>query len=152
MKIREIMRPSFLTLVHRTAPVSDAIRAMVDHNVSIVAVVDDVALVGVFSERDVVRRVVHRGLDPGRTRLEQVMTTGLVVGYPDEPCESAMRKMDHAGIRHLPIVADGQLVAMLSVRDLLRAEIADSAIEREYLRAYLYQVPTEFQVGRLIEQ
>lgn len=140
--IREIMRPSFLTLISMNARVSDAVHAMAEHNVGIVAVVDDDMLAGVFSERDVVRRVIARGLDPAVTPVADVMTTALVVGSADEDCRAAMRKLDQANIRHLPIVSDGRLVAMLSIRDLMRAELADVGSEIEYLRAYLYQDPS----------
>ncbi|MGE3957063.1 MAG: cyclic nucleotide-binding/CBS domain-containing protein [Vicinamibacterales bacterium] len=137
--IREIMRPSFLFRIERTAPVSHAVRVMTDNNVGIVAVVEGSALVGVLSERDVVQRVVAKGLSPRTTLVEDVMTGEVVLGDVNEDCRLAMLKMDRANIRHLPVVSDGQLVSMLSVRDLMRAELADAGVELEYLRAYLYQ-------------
>ena len=146
--IREIMRPSFLYLVHKTSSVSEAVHAMAEHNVGIVAVVDGDSLVGVFSERDVVRRVVDRGLDAAQTTVEQVMTTDLVLGDVNEDCQVAMMKMDRANIRHLPIVSDGRIVSMLSIRDLMRAEIDNTGVEMEHLRAYLFQVPPVVAAGR----
>ena len=146
--IREIMRPSFLFLVHKTSSVSEAVHAMAEHNVGIVAVVDGDALLGVFSERDVVRRVVDRGLDAAQTTVEQVMTTDLVLGDVNEDCQVAMMKMDRANIRHLPIVSDGRIVSMLSIRDLMRAEIDNTGVEIEHLRAYLFQVPPVVAAGR----
>ncbi|MGC4086145.1 MAG: CBS domain-containing protein [Vicinamibacterales bacterium] len=137
--IREIMRPSFLFQIERTAPVTDAVRVMTDQNVGIVAVLDDGVLVGVLSERDVVQRVVAAGLSPRTTLVEDVMTTELVLGDADEDCRLAMLKMDRANIRHLPVLSGGQLVSMLSVRDLMRAELEDAGVELEYLKAYLYQ-------------
>jgi CBS domain-containing protein len=141
--IREIMRPAFLFKVSRTSLVSDAVREMALNNVGIVAVVEGEALVGVLSERDVVQRVVARRLDPSRTRVEEVMTTEVVLGEVDESCQLAMLKMDRANIRHLPIVSGGRVVSMLSIRDLMRAELADAGVELEFLRAYLYQVPPD---------
>ena len=146
--IREIMRPSFLYLVHKTSSVSEAVHAMAEHNVGIVAVVDGDALVGVFSERDVVRRVVDRGLDAAQTTVDQVMTTDLILGDVNEDCQVAMMKMDRANIRHLPIVSGGRIVSMLSIRDLMRAEIDNTGVEMEHLRAYLYQVPPVVASGR----
>ena len=146
--IREIMRPSFLFQVHKTSSVSEAVRAMAEHNVGIVAVVDGDALVGVFSERDVVRRVVDHGLDAAQTTVEQVMTTDLVLGDVNEDCQVAMMKMDRANIRHLPIVSGGRIVSMLSIRDLMRAEIDNTGVEMEHLRAYLFQVPPVVAAGR----
>jgi CBS domain-containing protein len=142
------MRPSFLFLVQRTAMVLEAVRAMTEHNVGIVVVFDGDALVGVFSERDVIQRVVDRGLDPARTTIGDVMTTGLVVGEADEDYQSAMRKMDQANIRHLPVVSGGRLLSMLSIRDVMRVDLADKNQELEYLRAYLYQIPPEMAASR----
>jgi CBS domain-containing protein len=139
--IRQVMRPGFLFRVSKASLVSDAVRTMADNNIGIVAVVDGEALAGVLSERDVVQRVMARGLDPARTPVADVMTSEVVLGDADEDCRLAMLKMDRANIRHLPIVSGGRLVSMLSVRDLMRAELADAGVELEFLRGYLYQVP-----------
>jgi CBS domain-containing protein len=141
-KLREVMRPGFVVSVPRAATVSAAVRAMAQSNVGIVAVVDGGRLVGVFSERDVVRRVVDRGLDPAATPVERVMTSDLVVAGPDDDYQSAMRQMDGANIRHLPIVAEGRLLSMLSIRDLMRVDLETKGQEIRYLTEYLYQVPS----------
>jgi CBS domain-containing protein len=146
--LRDIMRPSFLFLVQQTAMASEAVRTMTEHNVGIVVVLDGDALAGVFSERDLVQRVVDRGLDAARTTIGDVMTTGLVVGDADEDYQSAMRKMDQANIRHLPVVSGGRLLSMLSIRDLMRVDMTDKGYELEYLRAYLYQIPPEMAASR----
>ena len=146
--LRDIMRPSFLFIVQKSATVSEAVRAMTEHNVGIVVVLDGDRLTGVFSERDVVRRVVERGLDPARTPVGEVMTTELVVGDADEDYQSAMRKMDRANIRHLPVVSEGRLLSMLSIRDLMRVEMRDQGEELEYLREYLFQIPPEIAARR----
>ena len=137
----EIMREGFIFAVQRNAPVSVAARVMETHNVGIVAVVDGRRLVGVFSERDVVRRVVNRARDPERTLVDEVMTREIVVGSEDEDYQSAMRKIDHANIRHLPIVSGDRLISMLSIRDLMRVDMARMTEEIAYLHEYLYQVP-----------
>jgi signal-transduction protein with cAMP-binding, CBS, and nucleotidyltransferase domain len=142
-KLREIMRHGFLFWVQRNATVLDAVRAMAASNVGIVAVLDGDRLVGVFSERDVVRRVVDRGLEPGRIPIAEVMTTDLVVADADEDYQSAMRKMDQANIRHLPVVSGGRLLSMLSIRDLMRVDLEHKGAELQYLQEYIYQVPSE---------
>src|SRR5581483_9191990 len=114
-KLRDIMRPGFIVSVPREASVADAARAMASRNVGIVAVLEGDRLVGVFSERDVVRRVVDHGLDPARTRVDAVMTSDLIVADADDDYQSAMRTMDQANIRHLPVVTGGQLISMLSI-------------------------------------
>jgi signal-transduction protein with cAMP-binding, CBS, and nucleotidyltransferase domain len=141
--IRDIMRPSFLFRVEKGSTVLDAVRTMTDNNVGIVAVMDRESLVGVLSERDVVQRVVARGLESSRTIVDEVMTSEVILGDINEDCQLAMLKMDRANIRHLPVVSGGRVVSMLSVRDLMRAELADAGVELEHLRSYLYQVPPD---------
>jgi CBS domain-containing protein len=142
-KIRDIMRQGFLFLVQRTATVTEAVHLMTNHNVGIVIVLDGDKLVGVFSERDVVRRVVDKGLDPLHTPVEAVMTRELVVTDADEDYQSAMRKMDQANIRHLLVVSEGRMQSMISIRDLIRVDMEDKGEELKYLREYLYQMPPE---------
>lgn len=140
-KLRDIMRYGFLFTVQRPVTVSEAVRIMATHNVGIVAVLDGDRLVGVFSERDVVRRVVDRGLDPAATPVGSVMTSELVVADADDDYQSAIRKMDQANVRHLPVVSQGRLLSMISIRDLMRVDLDDRGEEIRYLREYLYQVP-----------
>jgi len=147
-KVRDIMRQAFLFLVQRDATVAEAVRAMTTHNVGIVSVLQGDTLVGVFSERDVVRRVVDRGLDPACTRMGDLMTTSLVVADADEDYQSAMRKMDQANIRHLPVVSRGRLVSMISIRDLLRVHLEAKDEEIRFLHEYLFQVPADLAQSR----
>ena len=142
-KLREIMRAGFLFVVQRDATVRDAVQAMTNNNVGIVLVLEGERLVGVFSERDVVRRVVDRGLDPDRTPVGDVMTSQIVVGDPEEDYQSAIRKMDQANIRHLLVVKGAEMLSMISIRDLIRVDMHDKSEEIRYLREYLYQVPPE---------
>ena len=140
-KLRDIMRHGFLFTVQREATVAEAARMMAANNVGIVAVLDGDPLAGVFSERDIVQKVVDRRLDPTRTPVADVMTARLVVADADEDYQSAMSKMDQANIRHLPVVSGERLLSMLSIRDLMRVAIEDRGAEIEYLKEYLYQVP-----------
>jgi CBS domain-containing protein len=147
-RVRDIMRYGFLFVVQRSATVSEAAQVMADHNVGIVIALDGDQLAGVFSERDVVRRVVARGLDPARTPVGEVMTTELVIADADEDYQSAVRKMDQANIRHLLVASQGHILSMISVRDLMRVDLADKGEELQYLREYLYQVTPEVAPSR----
>lgn len=142
-KLRDIMQSGFLFMVQREATVKEAVQVMTAQNVGIVLVLEGDRLVGVFSERDVVRRVVDRGLDPDRTPVGDVMTPEIIVGDPDEDYQSAIRKMDQANIRHLLVVKGAQMLSMISIRDLIRVDMQDKGEELRYLREYLYQVPPE---------
>jgi len=140
--LRDIMRPGFLFALQRDATVKVATEVMTARNIGIVIVLEGDRLVGVVSERDVVRRVVTRGLDPARTPVGDVMTSQLVVGHPDDDYQSAMRKMDQANIRHLLVVDGQEMLSMISIRDLIRVDMEDKSEEIRYLREYLYQVPS----------
>lgn len=138
-KLRDIMRSGFLFMIPQDAMVIEAVRMMTTHNIGIVIAMDGAQPVGVFSERDVVRRVVEPRLEPTLTPIRDVMTTDIITADADEDYQSAMRKMDQANIRHLLVVSDGRLLSMISVRDLIRADTADKSAELQYLRDYLYQ-------------
>lgn len=142
-RLREIMREGFLFAVRKDATVSEAARTMTENNVGIVAVLDEDRLIGVFSERDAVRRVIDRGLDPSATEVEQVMTRELLVADEQEDYQTAMRTMDQANIRHLPVVRGSQVISMLSIRDLMRVDMQRLGDEVRSLHEYLYTVPPE---------
>jgi CBS domain-containing protein len=147
-KLRDIMRSGFLFMVQKDASVRESVRVMAAHNVGIVIVLDGERLAGVFSERDVVRRVVDKGLDPDATPVGDVMTREIVVADADEDYQSAIRKMDQANIRHLLVVKGDRMLSMISIRDLIRVDMQDKGEELRYLREYLYQVPPEVPVPR----
>ena len=138
-KLREVMRPDFMFVIQPNATVADAVRLMAEHNIGIVAVLDRDALIGVFSERDLVRRVIDKRRDPEHTRVADAMTTALITADADDDYRTAMRKMDQANIRHLPVMDHGRFVSMLSIRDLMRVEIQAQGEELQHLNAYLYQ-------------
>jgi CBS domain-containing protein len=147
-KLRHIMRSGFLFMVPQDATVSDAVRMMAAHNVGIVIVMEDARPVGVFSERDVVRRVVDRGLDPAQTPVRDVMTRDIITAEADEDYQVAMRRMDQANIRHLLVVSGSRLLSMISIRDLIRVDMDDKHEELRYMREYLYQTSPEVDAPR----
>lgn len=148
-KLREIMREGFLFAVRGNATVAEAARTMAEQNVGIVAVLDEDRLIGVFSERDAVRRVIDRGLDPKTTTVGSVMTRDLVIADENEDYQAAMRAMDQANIRHLPVVRNAQVVSMLSIRDLMRVDMQRMGDELRSLQEYLYTVPPDVQDSSL---
>ena len=98
-------------------------RAASGRAIGAIAVVDSGRLVGVFSERDIMTRVVVPGLDADSTPVSQVMTRELVVADPKEDVNAALKKMHSLGCRHLPVVEEGKnLVGMISLRDLLQVD------------------------------
>ena len=120
--IAEIIKGRPLFHVQSSAKVREVARQMTEKNIGAIAVLDAGKLVGVFSERDLMSRVVARGLDPDKTAVREVMTQSIVVAEPVENIDSALKKMNSLGCRHLPVVDRGNLVGMISLRDLLQID------------------------------
>jgi CBS domain-containing protein len=117
--------------------VAEAVAVMDQHRVGAIPVVERGQLVGIFSERDLLRRVIARGRSIETTRLREVMTPDPVTAGTDDTRVTAILKMDDAGCRHLPIVAEGAIIDMLSMRDLLFVEIEERAQEIDELKRYI---------------
>lgn len=140
--IRQLLKPLDLVSATPDMTVMDVVRRMTAAKVGAIAVAHEGWIVGVFSERDLMTRVVMSQGDPQRIRVDEVMTHDVVTGTPGTSRAEAMEKMVQVGCRHLPVVDEtGRLVAMLSMRDLLRDEIDEQNEEIRGLREYLHQSP-----------
>ena len=117
--------------------VAEAVRTMAEHQVGVVPILDQERLIGIFSERDLLRRVVARGRSLEKTLLSEVMTPDPVTAAPSDSRPTAIHKMHSVGCRHLPVVAEGVLIDMLSMRDLLSDEIQERTAEVQELRQYV---------------
>jgi CBS domain-containing protein len=122
-------------LPHQT--VFEAAGFMVDRNIGAVPVLDDTRLVGIFSERDLMKRVVAEGRDPRSTSIAEVMSTELRTLDHNATSEDAMCLMQTHGVRHLPVCDGRTLVGFLSLRDLLRCHLDEKVGEAEMMRAYI---------------
>lgn len=120
--IPDAVNQQSLVTVHPGDSVHAVVHLMTKRHIGAVPVVDaDGALIGIFTERDVMCRVVDRDLDAHSTAVEQVMTPSPTVATPDWPVLKALEHMAGAGYRHLPVVQDGKLLAIVSIRDLYAA-------------------------------
>ena len=104
--------------------VREAARAMRDRQVGAALITRDGVLEGIFTERDIMHRIVADGRDPDTTRLRDVMTKNPDTIEPDELAVEALRRMTTRGYRHLPVVDNGRLVGIVSRRDFLGEEMA----------------------------
>jgi CBS domain-containing protein len=120
--IAEIIEGHPLIHANPSDNVRQVARLMADRNVGAIAVLDSGRLVGVFSERDIMARVVAAGLDPEATPVSKVMTRELIVADAGDGVGDALQKMNDRKCRHLPVVRSGKLIGMLSIRDLLQVD------------------------------
>jgi CBS domain-containing protein len=139
--LEQVLRNRNLVAAHPSDSVLAVLHRMTHAKVGAIALVDAAELVGVFSERDLMTRVVVIGLDPAATPVGEVMTRDVVTADVHETRDECLQKMQRRGCRHLPVLANGQVIAMLSMRDLLRDEIEEQFEEIRHLRAYVYQTP-----------
>lgn len=139
--LRQVVQRLNLIYAQPGATVYEVAVAMSEGRVGALPVLREERLVGIFSERDLMTRVVVSGRDPARTRVEEVMTHDVVIASLDDSVGSCLEKMHGAACRHLPVVHDGRVIAMLSMRDLLHDEIEEQTEEIRHLRAYIHQVP-----------
>ncbi|HEY1730825.1 MAG TPA: CBS domain-containing protein [Terriglobales bacterium] len=135
--IRDLISNRTIHCVQPNQTVFEAASYMVERNVGAGPVLDGAKLVGIFSERDIMRRVVTESRDPLTTHISEVMTTNVSTVAPDASSEEAMCVMQSRGIRHLPVCEGPTLVGFLSLRDLLRCHLDEKSGEADMMRAYI---------------
>ncbi len=127
-------------VVHTLGPdqvVADAVALMASFEVGAILIVEQDRLVGILSERDLLRRVCAVGRPLDKTPLREVMTPDPVTASPGDGRLIAVAKMQRAGCRHLPVVVDEAIIDMISMRDLLFVELEEREAEIESLRKYI---------------
>ena len=122
--LRQVVEGQTVVSALANTTVRAAAITMARHKIGAILVVDDQGrLAGLFTERDVLNRVVAQGLDPDSTQLSTVMTAELQTASPDKPLAHALHMMFEGGFRHVPVVEDGRPVGMVSARNALGLEI-----------------------------
>ncbi|MBV9481039.1 MAG: CBS domain-containing protein [Acidobacteria bacterium] len=121
--------------------VLELVQAMVDRNIGAVPVLREGELVGIFSERDLMRRVVAGGLNPAATRVAEVMTADPLTVDPNEDLETCMVLMRRHGFRHLPICEGKLLKGLVSLRDIMLHDLNEKEHDIRMMRAYIQATP-----------
>lgn len=132
--VRHVLEPRKLVTAAPGASVLEAATLMASHAVGAVLVVADERLVGIFTERDAVCRVMAPGRDPAATTLAEVMTPEPKTVAPDETFGYALLLMHDNGFRHAPVVEDGRPVGVVSARHALDPDLEEFAAEAERRR------------------
>jgi len=117
--IYDLVKDRRVYSVEADSSVLEAARFMMEHNIGALPVLRNGELVGIFSERDIMNRVVAIGRMPGTTRVSEVMTANPKAVSVDETVENSLFIMREHGFRHLPITEGKQLKGLVSLRDLL---------------------------------
>jgi signal-transduction protein with cAMP-binding, CBS, and nucleotidyltransferase domain len=139
--VSELLRQRVTTL-RTVAPedtVYEALRRLAEHEVGALLVIDASArMVGIVSERDYTRKVALQGRSSKDTKVRDIMTPNVFVVTPETGTRDCMALMREKRIRHLPVVEQGQVLGMLSIRDLMDDLIADHEMTIAQLESYIH--------------
>ena len=139
MRIADVLRGkgSAVATVDPTATVADLVAALAEHNVGALPVLDAGSLVGIVSERDVVRRLHLGGAGLLQLHVADIMSTSVTTCGPTDKIEDLARIMTERRFRHMPVVEKDTLVGIVSIGDLVKARIDLLETEREQLQSYI---------------
>jgi len=141
MLISDLLKNQIPISAEAHQSVLEVARLMVEHNIGAVPVLQNGQLAGIFSERDLMSRVVAAGKDPAHTPVSQVMTADPLTVAPNDPLETCMTLMKRHSFRHLPICAGRELKGVVSLRDILLHDLDAKDDEVRMMRAYLHSTP-----------
>lgn len=128
-KVYDLVKDRRVYFIEADRTVLEAARLMMEHSFGALPVMRNGELVGIFSERDIMNRVVAVGRTPGTTRIAEVMTANPRSVSPDETVENCLFLMREFGFRHLPICDGKQLKGLVSSRDILMRYVAQVEAE-----------------------
>ena len=138
--VAELLRTKPTRPVIQVSPeqsVLDAIKVLASENIGAAIVMAGDRLAGIFSERDYTRKVILKGRSSDSTRVEEIMTANVVVVSPRTKTRDCMALMTDKNIRHLPVVDEGRVIGMVSIRDIVSDIIADQDFTIEQLEHYI---------------
>ena len=140
MKVKDILKIKDRDTIKAapTTHVTEAMKLLLEHKISCLPVVDDQGnLVGIISDKDIFRKVYSNPDDFGDTPVGDLMSTNLIVGLPEDDMTYIAGIMTQNRIRHVPIVAEKQIVGLISVGDVVKTQIENIKIENRYLKQYI---------------
>lgn len=136
--VRQMLGPKTeIISVTPESTVFDAVKLMAEKNIGVVVVMSEGEMVGIFSERDYARKVRLQGKLSTETPVCDVMTDQVVSVNPDWTADQCMALMDQRHIRHLPVLEDGKLIGMISIRTVVRAVLAENQTIISHLEHYI---------------
>ena len=138
-RIAEILRRKGTDVlkIEASATVFDAIKKIVEHNVGSILVTRGGDVIGIMTERDYLRKIAILGRTSHDTLVEQIMTTPLVYVTPETTVEESMAIMTDRRIRHLPVVENDEVIAVVSIGDLVKFQTQEQSFHIKYLTEYI---------------
>lgn len=118
--------------------VLEAAQLMNSRGIGAVVVTEKEEIRGIFTERDVLRRIVAEAREPSTTRLRDVMTTSLATTATEMTVDECAELMTRRRIRHLPVIRNGQLAGVVTIGDLLAYQLSEQATTIAHLNSYVY--------------
>lgn len=140
MKIRDLLRGkgTAVVTIRPEATIHEAVTMLVNHRIGSLVVLDEQRRVmGIITERDILRECAARSDQIKQTRVQDVMTTNLIIGVPDDEISYVMGIMTHNRIRHLPIMDGERLAGIISIGDVVKAQLEETEFENRYLKDYI---------------
>lgn len=140
--VRDVLarKGNSIVTISPQSTVLEAARLMNEQGIGGLMVVDEGELAGVFTERDVLRRVVAERRDPEQVRVGEVMTTNVISCSPDTSLEECGTVMTTRRVRHLPVVGGDDLLGIVTIGDLLAFEVAEHRDTITHLQSYVFDV------------
>ena len=117
--------------------VQEAIARLIEHNIGSLVVVEGDELVGILTERDILRCCARRPDRLAEIRVGDIMTRDLIVGEPADEIDYVMGVMSKNRIRHLPVVEGGRLTGMVSIGDVVNVQLHETRYENRHLKDYI---------------
>jgi CBS domain-containing protein len=139
MRIADVLRSkgSAVATITESTTVTALLAELVTHNIGAMVVVGPDGIVGMVSERDVVRKLHERGADLLRRPVSELMTKVVVTCTPDEPVDDLAALMTYNRVRHVPVLENGRLAGIVSIGDVVKTRMEQLQTEQEQLQAYI---------------
>ena len=141
MKIKDVLatKGQEVLTIKRSKTTHEAIQMLVEQNIGALLVLDSEGkLEGIISERDILRESAERDKMLRTTKISQVMTENIIIGLPEDDIDYTMGVMTKNRIRHLPIMENEKVVGIISLGDIVNAQLNEREYDNRYLKQYMF--------------
>jgi CBS domain-containing protein len=141
MKVKDILsnKGSQVRTIKPQTTIHEALGSLVTHAIGALVVLDEAdRIAGIVSERDIIRECHRNGRQIESTPVEKIMSKNLIIGSPEDELDYIMGIMTKNRIRHVPIVVGGKLEGIVSIGDIVKAQLQNKEYENHYLKDYLF--------------